>query len=142
MFINCVRSKRDGLGVLECDSLTVVEQSALLPNIQRFDLAHRNASFQAPGIQRRSFPVRHAIEERDSQKYFGGARPEQRGVKYGSIFVSLMPKERPEIPRTGICRFGRNSHDRRGGWKIAAINCAPKPKAARQPTSGGNSLRT
>src|SRR6266481_946667 len=59
MFINCVRSERDGLGVLQSDTLTLAEQSALLPNIQR----------------------------------------------------------------TGICRFGRNSHDRRVVWEIAEINC-------------------
>ena len=60
-----------------------------------------------PVIQRRIFPVDHAIKKRDSQKDFWGARPEQRGVEYGSIFVALIPKEWPEIPRTGICRFGR-----------------------------------
>jgi hypothetical protein len=49
MFIDRVRSERERLGVLECDTLTVAEQSALLPNIQRFDLADRNTSFQERG---------------------------------------------------------------------------------------------
>ena len=71
---------------------------------------HRNQRAQN-WRQRRGSPIDHRIEKRDSQEDFGRARPKPHGVEYCSIFTPLVPKERPQIPRVSMKRFGRNLHE-------------------------------
>src|SRR5258708_17190676 len=126
MFINRVRSERDRLGVLECDTLTVVEQSALLPNIQHFDLADRNASFQERGrvyidAEAAAVELGHAHrnqrpQPRDSTENFSG-RSFHKETRLAERLWRCAPRATRSRVRLHICgvdskRMARDTTDR------------------------------